>query len=120
MDKSDAEWIDNYMNNLVPFQWSIKLDNGEIYVVQADVVEQLEGRIEEVKTKFINSRIIPEQPPVTTTQYTPNAQPSLVCETCGGKAEIKEGTSKAGNHYKIFRCISNPETQPNGHSKFIK
>ena len=112
--------------NLIPFQYSIKLESGEIYMVQASTAEELGLAIQEIKTKFL--RTIPEQPlPATVT--TPSGFPpptastpqsTLICNTCGGKAEIKEGTSKAGNHYKIFRCLSNPETAPNGHSKFIK
>src|SRR3990167_1528708 len=101
-----------------PYQWSIKLDNGEIYVVQTDTTEELALVIEEIKTKFLPNKEIDEV--MQTSVPSPVAvKPALVCQVCGGKAEIKEGISKAGNAYKVFLCLTNPElTEKGGHSHF--
>ena len=108
MNLSREEALDNM--SLIPYQYSIKLDTGEIYMVQAESGEELGLAIEELKRKFLPNKEIEEA------IKTP--QPGLVCQICGSKAEIKEGVSKAGNQYKVFRCLKNPEIQPNGHSRF--
>lgn len=109
-----------------PLQWSVKLDNGEIYVAQADTVEELILLRDEMRAKALNQHATqPVTQPLPTTSYAQSApapiQPGLICQVCGGKAEVKEGTSKAGNAYKIFRCLNNPELQKNGgHSHFVR
>ena len=104
-----------------PFQWSKKLDNGEIYVCQADTAEELGLAIEEIKTKFLDFPQPQYVASPTVSTSIENPAPGMVCNVCGGKAEIKEGTSKAGNAYKIFRCITNPELKDKGgDSHFIR
>lgn len=115
------------------YQWSKKV--GEEIVLIEQTESDIDSFVEKVRVEkdklasLIIYRTITEPVVTQTTNFTPSpatqatsqqSTGTLICQTCGGKAEVKEGTSKAGNHYKIFRCISNPETQPNGHSKFIK
>lgn len=111
------------MDNLVPFQWSIKLDDGQIYVVQAQTDSELEERINEVKVRFLKNQwkeedsFVPEDP---FPQEPAQPQVGLVCKVCGAKADIVEGISKKGNPYKIFKCSKFPETQKDGgHSYFM-
>ncbi len=109
---------------MIPYQWSIKLDSGEIYVVQTETSEDLAFAIDEIKTKFLPNKEINEVIETTTSFIPPltvNTKPALICEICGGKAEIKEGISKAGNQYKVFRCLTHPElTDKGGHSHFVR
>lgn len=88
-----------------PYQWSVKLENGEIFVCQADSVDDLALAIQEVKSKLLNK----------TPVVNPPVQPKIVCSTCGGPAEIKEGISKKGNAYKVKKCLTD-----DSHSHFIK
>lgn len=111
------------MSELTPFQWSIKLDNGEIFVTQAYDVDELADKIDSIRQKFLG-----QTPVASQTVYTPPAapiqapapRPGLICQVCGAKAEIREGISKADKPYKIFRCTANPEITPKGDSHWMR
>lgn len=107
------------MTELIPFQWSYK--NGEeIYLVQTKTSEELAFAIQEIKSKFL----FPQKVNTPNTQEDipqPKEVPSVICKICGSKAIIKEAVSKAGNPYKIFKCLAEPElTDKGGHSHFMK
>lgn len=96
--------------SLIPFQWSIKLDDGQIYMVQADTAENLGLAIQEVKTKFLNSRTIPEPVRTQTTDFVPspatqatNSQPTEICPVCGSPLIIE--TTKTGK--RVQKCSTN-------------
>ena len=92
---------------LIKFQWSRKFDDGTIFMVQAETADELVLAKTEVESKFLNNLIDQTAPKTNTTQYS--------CNTCGGKAELKEGTSKKGNYYKIMKCNVNES-----HDRFMK
>ena len=75
------------------FQWSIKLDNGEIYVVTAKTSEDLGLAMEEIKTKFLKSAVVSEKATVA----------SDGCPKCG--SALVESETKTGK--KFTKCSTN-------------
>lgn len=100
------------MSDLIKFQWSVKLPNDEIYMIQAETADELALAKTEIETKFLNT---PAQPKTTTAQEPRTNTTKYSCNTCGAEANLKEGTSKKGNYYKIMKCSAD-ET----HDRFMK
>ena len=99
------------------FQYSNKMGDKIIVVESTDETwEDFMLDVEQADVEFGKGQSVKFKVP----EEELSPKPALVCQVCGGKAEIKEGVSKAGNEYKIFRCLSNPEIAPEGHSKFVR
>lgn len=78
------------MTNLIPFQYSIKLDSGEIYVCQAETAKELGLMIEEIKSKFLERTVVSEKA-------------TEECPTCGNP--LVEAETKTGK--KFTKCSTN-------------
>lgn len=96
------------------FQWSQFFGNGGQVVVRGDDYEQFVLDVQAAETQYVEDSQVatPDQPtqptqPVVSVIYT--------CATCGSPANLKEGISKAGNHYKIMKCSADKE-----HDRFVK
>ena len=102
-------------DNLIPYQWSRKFDDGTIYVVQAETVEELALGKTEIETKLLTSNK-PQEQTSEEKEIIQNANKTKYsCNTCGAEANLKEGTSKKGNYYKIMKCSEDEE-----HDRFIR
>lgn len=98
------------MSNLVPRQWSIKLDSGEIYVVQSETTDDLETGIAEIKESFLqkdNPVVVRSADVSYPTATMPMVPTGSVCKVCGKPAERKKGINKNGNPYVLWKCAGN-------------
>lgn len=66
--------------NLTPYQWSIKLDNGEIFVIQTETEDELFTKKETMLARIMNVDSTKAQETITTalpvTPQSPTATPS--------------------------------------------
>jgi len=111
------------------YQWSIKQENGEIFVVQSNDFNELKLDIEQIKIYLRSSKRQVEQseqqkkieeqidkPFVDHTRREWNGlhfedyEKNKLCPECGEEAWVNEGISKKTNKpYKNIKCKKNPE-----------
>lgn len=90
------------------FQWSTFIGgrDGAQIVVRADDFTVFKNQIALVEEDFMGKVSVEK-----TTVEQPKAfgGATYVCNTCGAKAEVIEGTSKKGNYYKGVKCTADKE-----------
>lgn len=106
------------------YQWSIKLDNGEIYVVHTDSFNELKLKREEVMIflSSVETRKEIDSVPIEKELEEPDFEEEMdkaaeltkvdfdeyferkECPVCGSEAYTNSGTGKNGKPYKNLNC----------------
>ena len=82
------------------YQWSIKLDDGQIYVVQEDTFKDLQLAKDEVMSAIKNSKMVDDEPEWLKDEKTSNVVPTPKKDTgvCGVHG-VDLKLNKLGNPY---------------------
>lgn len=104
--------VDNELKGFPKFQWSVFIGGreGAQVVVRGNNFAEWEKNIAEVEEKFMDKvSVAPAQETSTTESPRAFGGATYVCNTCGAKAEMVEGTSKKGNYYKGVKCTADKD-----------
>lgn len=106
MDKSDTNFIDASLNEIN--QWSIKLDNGEIFMIQRPTKEDLF----EARASYLEAINAPQPLSRTAEALVQKVENhTRVCPACGSEMIRKTGKSAKGPWAGWFcskKCGANP------------